>query len=344
MKVQDWLMGLRRGWTKFWGWRARLHYGWIKFLDWFRDNFIMLAAAILFLWLLVIWIAFSRGLFNTAILTAYAMYGTAAGTGLLAVATVFMARKNSQLTELTRLSLEKPVIGEIIVYTIEPVEKQIEQDTDAIDAEGVYLYDIPLPHLRQDMIPRSLYDIKPMPLRNIFTRYPHYMKLIQLYPDFENYLIDYGKNVSKARLLIDQALENIQACLKDDRFTKAINAFPSDSKIPLKYLPFWELLSTSGRIVTRPDYDRYHLWSSEVDSFWQNYKEEIMIVIYSTSVPALIVDVNRILKQCEDILVVKAERLNKVKKELKAKYLFTEEELQSIRVHYAKDSGKYRLW
>ena len=43
-----------------------------------------------------------------------------------------------------------------------------------------------------------------------------------------------------------------------------------------------------------------------------------MIVIYSTSVPTLIVDIDRILKQCEDILVVKAERLNKVKEELKA--------------------------
>lgn len=310
-------MKLQRGWTKFW--------------DWYKDNFIMLAAALLFLWLLVVWVAFNRGLFNAEILTAYAMYGTAAGTGLLAIATFLMARKNSQLTELTRLSLEKPVIGEIIVYTLEPVEKQIEQDAEAIEGEGIYLYDIPLPHVRTDLLPRTLHDIKSMPLRNIFTRYPHYMELIQRYPDFENYLADYGKNVSKARLLIEQVLEDIQACLKEDKLTKAINAFPSNPKIPLKYLPFWELLSASGRIVTRPDYDRYHLWSSEVDSFWQNYKEEIMAIIHSTSIPTLIADIDKALKECEDILIRKAERLNKVREELKTKYLFTEEELRLLR-------------
>lgn len=322
-------MKLQRGWTRFWGW--------------FRDNFIILAAALLFLWFLIVWVAFSQGLLNIEMFQAYAMYGVALGTGLLAIATIFMVRRNSQLTELTRLSLEKPVIGEIIVYTIEPVEKQIEQDTDAIGAEGVYLYDIPLSHLPPNMIPRTLYDIKPMPLRNIFAHYPHYMELIRRYPDFENYLADYGKNVSKARLLIEQALEDIQACLKKDRLTKAINAFPSNSKIPLRYLPFWELLSTSGKTVPRVGYDRYYLWSSEVDSFWQDYKEEIMALIHATNIPHLITDINRTLKQCEDILARKYERLKRVKDDLKARYLFTEAELESLRVRYQREREGARL-
>jgi len=318
----------------------KLQHGWTNFWGWFRDNFIMLAAALLFLWFLVIWVAFKQGLLNIELLQAYAMYGVALGTGLLAVATVFMARKNSQLTELTRLSLEKPVIGEIIVYAIEPVEKRIEQDAEAMEGEGIYLYDIPLSHVRTDMLPRTLYDIKLMPLRDIFAHYPHYMELIRRYPDFENYLTDYANCINKAHLLIEQTLENIQACLKEDRFTKAVSAFPSNSKIPLKYLPFWELLSTSGRVVPRLDYDRYHLWSSEVHSFWQNYKEEIMALIHATSIPHLITDINRTLKECEDILARKYERLKKVKENLKAKYLFTEEELKSLRVRYQEERGE----
>lgn len=329
IRLRDWWMRLQRGWTKFWGW--------------FGDNFILLAVVLLFLWFIIVWVAFRQGLLNVVTFQAYAMYGAAFGTGLLAVATFFMARKNSQLTELTRLSLEKPVIGEIIVYTIEPVEKRIEQDAEAMEGEGIYLYDIPLSHLPKNEIPRTLYDIKTLFLGNTFAHYPHYMELIRRYPDLENYLVDYANSISKAKLSIEQTLENIEVYLKESRFTKAVNAFPSNSKIPLKYLPFWELLSTSGRVVARPDYDRYHLWSSEVNSFWQNYKEEIMTVIQSTSVPTQIADINGILKQCEDILVGKAERLNRVEEELKAKYLFTEGELRSLRERYAKERGKARI-
>ena len=322
-KLRDWWMRLQRGWARFWGW--------------FRNNFIILAAALLFLWFLIVWVAFRQGLLNVGIFQAYAMYGAALGTGLLAVATVFMAIKNSQLTELTRLSLEKPVIGEIIIYAIEPVEERIEQDADTIQGEGVYLYDISLSHLPSNMIPRSLYDIKTLFLGNIFGHYPHYMELIRRYPNFENYLADYANCINKAHLLIEQTLEDIQAYLKEDRFIKVLGAFPSNSKIPLKYLPFWELLSASERVVPRLDYDRYYLWSSEVHSFWQNYKEEIMTLIHTTSIPHLITDINRALKECEDILVRKYERLKKVKDDLKTRYLFTEKELESLRVQYQRD-------
>jgi len=323
MRLRGWWTRLQRGGTRPWGW--------------FRDNFIIIAAVLLFLWFVLVWVAFSQGLLNVEVFKAYAMYGTAVGTGLLAVVTFFMVRKNSQLTDLTRLSLEKPVIGEMIVYTIEPVEQQIEQDDKMLEAEGVYLYDMPLPHLPHNMIPHRLHDVKPMSLRNIFANYPHYMELIRRFPDFENYLVDYGNSVSEAKLLIKQTLEDIQACLKEGRFTKALNAFPSNSRIPFKYLPFWELLSAAGRTVPRLDYDRYHLWSSDVDSFWQNHREEIMAAIHSTSLPGLIMDTDRVLKKCEDILAERAERLNKVKEDLKAKYLFTEEELQSLRVRYQRE-------
>lgn len=315
----------------------RPHPRWTKSRDWFGNNFIILAAVLLFLGLLIVWQMFRQGLLSIYEFQSYAMYWTAMGTGLLAVATVFMARKNYQLTELTRLSLEKPVIGEMIVYAIEPVENRVKQDAEALEGEGVYLYDIPLSHLPPNMIPRTLYDTKTMLLRNIFAPCPHYMELIRRYPDFENYLADYANCISEARLLIEQTLEDIQACLKESRLTKAASAFPSNSKIPLKYLPFWELLSASERVVPRLDYDRYYLWSSEVDSFWQNYKEEIMALIHTTSIPHLITDINRALKECEDILARKYERLKKVKEELKAKYLFTEEELKSLRVRYQQE-------
>ena len=326
MKLRNWWMRLQRGWTKFQGW--------------FRDNFIVIAAALLFLWFILVWVAFSQGLLNIEVFKAYAMYGTAVGTGLLAVATVFMVRKNSQLTELTRLSLEKPVIGEILVYAIEPVEKRIEQDAEALEAEGVYLYDIPLPHIRTDMLPRTLYDIKTLFLRDIFAHYPHYMELIRRYPNLENYLADCGSSISKAKELIEQALQDIETLLTASSLGKIVRVFPANSKIPVKYLAFWELLSISGRTVPRLDYDRYHLWSGEVDSFWQNHKEEIMAIVHPSSIPTLIAHIDEALKDCEDILVRKAERLNKVKEELKAKYLFTEAELASLRERYQRERGE----
>lgn len=331
MKLRDWRMRLQRGWAKFW--------------SWFRDNFIILTAMLLFLGLLVVWLMFRQGLLSVYELQAYAMYWAAMGTGLLAVATVFMARKNSQLTELTRLSLEKPVIGEIIVYAIEPVEKRIEQDADVIQGEGVCLYDIPLSHLPSHLIPHTLYDIKALFLRDIFVHYPHYMELIRRYPDFENYLADYGNSISKARKLIEQALQDIETRLRASSLAKIVATFPANSKIPLKYLPFWELLSTLERVVPRLDYDRYHLWSSEVDSFWQNHKEEIMTLIHTTSIPYLnlITDINSTIKECEEILERKYERLKKVKGELKAKYLFTEEELKSLRARYQQEREGARL-
>jgi len=328
---------------KLQNWWTKLQRGWIKFCAWFGNNFIILAAALLFLWFLIVWVAFRQGLFSIYEFQAYAMYGAALGTGLLAVATFFMARKNSELTQLTRLSLEKPVIGEIIVYTIEPVENRMEKDADALQGEGVYLYDIPLPHLPPAMLPRTLYDIKTLFLRDIFAHCPHYLELIRRYPDFENYLADYANYVNKVHLLIEKTLEDIQACLKEDRFTKALSAFPANSKIPLKYLPFWELLSTLERVVPRLDYDRYHLLSSEVNSFWQNYKEEIMTLIHTTNIPHLITGIDKALKECESILERKYERLKKVKEELKAKYLFPEEELKTLRIRYQQEMEGARL-
>jgi hypothetical protein len=303
----------------------------MKFIHWFKDNFSIVVLILLFLWFIAIWVAFSKGLLTNVIFGTYAMYGTALGTALLALATFIMAKNNSQLTELTRLSLEKPLIGEIIVDTIEPVERRMELDAEAMVAEGIYLYDIPLPHVRGDMLPRTLYDIKTLFLGNVFAHYPHYRELARRYPEFENYLADFAKNVSKVQDLIEQTLREIEICLRADSFGRTISGFPHDSKIPLKYLPFWELLAASGSTVPRLDYDRYHLWSSEVDSFWQKYKVEIMVAIDSTNAPTLIVDANRILKECEDTLLRKAERLNAVKEELKAKYLFTEEELKLLR-------------
>ena len=316
-------MRLQRGWTRFWGW--------------FRNNFIILAVVLLFLWFLSIWLAFGQGLLNVGIFQAYAMYGAALGTGLLAVATVFMAIKNSQLTELTRLSLEKPVIGEIIVYAIEPVEERIEQDADTIQGEGVYLYDISLSHLPPNMIPRSLYDIKTLFLRDIFARYPHYTEITRRYPDFENYLADYAESINKARELIEQTLQDTEDFIRASSLARLIPDFPSNSKIPLKYLPFWELLSAEGRVVPRLDYDRYHMWSSDVHSFWQRRKVEFMRLIHTTSILYLITDINGALKECEDILQRKHQRLKKVKEELKAKYLFTEKELESLRERYQQE-------
>jgi hypothetical protein len=303
----------------------------MQFIRWFRDNFIILAIIILFLWFIAIWMAFSKGLLTNVIFESYAMYGTALGTALLALATLIMARNNSRLTELTRLSLEKPLIGEIIVDAIEPVERRMESDAEAMEAEGICLYDIPLPDVRADLLPRTLYDIKTLFLGDIFAHYPHYKELARRYPEFGNYLDDFARNVGKAQDLIEQTLREIEICLRAHSFGRAISGFPNDSKIPLKYLPVWELLAASGRTVPRLGYDRYHLWSSEVDSFWQKYKEEVMAAIDSTKAPTLIVDANRILKECEDTLVRKAKRLNAVKEELKVKYLFTEEELQLLR-------------
>lgn len=299
----------------------------------------ILAIIILFLWFIVIWVAFSKGLLADVTFGAYAMYGTALGTALLALATFIMAKRNSQLTELTRLSLEKPLISEIIVDAIEPVERRIEQDAEAIEAEGIYLYDIALPDMRSDLLPRTLYDIKPFFLGNVFTHYPHYRELIRRYPEFENYLVDFAINVGKVQDLVEQTLREIEICLEVDSLKKVISGFPPDSKIPLKYLPFWDLLAASGRTVTTADYDRYHLWSSAVDSFWQKYKGEIMAVVMSSHAPNLIERINKTLKECDEVLVKKSDQLHAVKEELKAKYLFTEEELKLIR-----ERRSTRIW
>jgi hypothetical protein len=300
---------------------------------------VILAIIILFLWFIVIWVAFRKGLLADVTFEAYAMYGTALGTALLALATFIMAKRNSQLTELTRLSLEKPLISEIIVDAIELVEARIAQDAEAIEAEGIYLYDIALPDVRADLLPRTLYDIKTLFLGNIFAHYPHYRELIRRYPEFEDYLVDFAKTVGKVQDLIEQTLREIEICLGADSIKTVIYAFPSDSKIPLKYLPFWDLLAASGRTVTTANYDRYHLWSGAVDCFWQTYKGEIMAVVKSSHAPNLVELTNKILKECEEILVRKSDQLRAVKEELKAKYLFTEEELKLIR-----ERRSTRIW
>lgn len=299
----------------------------------------ILAIIILFLWFIIIWVAFRKSLLADVTFEAYAMYGIALGTASLALATFIMAKRNSQLTELTRLSLEKPLISEIIVDAIEPVERHIEQDAEAIEAEGIYLYDIALPDVRPDTLPRTLYDIKTLFQRNIFGHYPHYRELTRRYPEFEDFLVDFAKNVGEAQDLIEQTLSEIEICLRVDSVKKVISVFPSDSKLPIKYLPFWDLLAASGRTVTTANYDRYHLWSNAVNSFWQKYKEEIMAVVTSSRAPDMVERINKILKECEEILVKKSNQLHTVKDELKAKYLFTEEELKLIR-----ERRSTRIW
>ncbi len=79
------------------------------------------------------------------------------------------------------------------------------------------------------------------------------------------------------------------------------------------------------------------MWSSDVHSFWQHRKVEFMKLIHTTNIPYLITDINEALKECEEILQRKHQRLKKVKEELKAKYLFTEKELESLRERYQQE-------
>jgi len=274
---------------------------------------------------------------------AYAIFGTALGTAGLALATFYMASKTSQQMEVTRLSLEKPVIGEMIVNAIEPVEKRIEQDADAIESgEGLYLYDIPMPHLPPTRIPRTLYDMKTIFLGDIFGLYPHYWELIRRYPDLKNYLAKYAESIKEARRLVEQTLEDIKTYMGASSLAEVVTTFPSNYRIPLKYLPFWELLAASGRTVPRPDYDRFDLWMPEVQSFWQNHKEEVMAIVHTDEgLTAAVIDINKTFKECENILVAKFKRLNNVKRELIDKYLFTDKELEMLRTQDKGDSSDH---
>jgi hypothetical protein len=312
---------------------------------------VRLTVIVLALWLLFVWL--SRERLGHEWFTAYAMLGTSLATMLLAIATYYMARQtsrsakateelavqnrrlveaNQQMVELTKEALEKPVMKEIIVKAIEPVEKLLEEDAAAIEpGEGIYLYGISKAFIVKGTLtmPRTLDDIKPAPLRNIFARHPHYWELIRRYPDFENYLTDYASSASKAKHLIEQILDQIETSLAAVSLAQVATAFPSNSSMPLKYLPFWELLAAVGMPVPHPGYDRYHLLSSDVTSFWQNHKEEIMAVVHANEgLVTATVELNKTLQDCEVALEAKLERLKQVKDELTDKYKFTDEELE----------------
>jgi hypothetical protein len=107
---------------------------WVRARSFFGDNFVMVAGILLALWFIVVWTAFGQGNIKSEELTAYAMFGTALATLLLAVATAFMARETKTsrkltetLTEENRKLAEAPRIRELITRGVNPLVESVEK-------------------------------------------------------------------------------------------------------------------------------------------------------------------------------------------------------------------------
>ena len=75
-----------------------------------KDNFMILATALLAIWFIVVWIVFLKKGFELDTFTAYATFGTALATLLLAFATVLLARESKASREENRKLVETPRI------------------------------------------------------------------------------------------------------------------------------------------------------------------------------------------------------------------------------------------
>jgi hypothetical protein len=94
----------------------------------------MLALIVVALWLLVVWVAFTRGDFTSDKFTAYATFGTTLVTLALAMATAFMAYETRRSRKLTEIAIEEnrklaeaPRIRELIIQVINPLLESVKE-------------------------------------------------------------------------------------------------------------------------------------------------------------------------------------------------------------------------
>lgn len=104
----------------------------VKARGFFRDNVVPLAFIIAVVWLGVVWISFLQGDIKLETLTAYAMFGTALVTLLVAVATYLVAREtrasrklNEAMIKENRKLAEAPRIRELIIRVINPLLESV---------------------------------------------------------------------------------------------------------------------------------------------------------------------------------------------------------------------------
>jgi len=102
--------------------------------EFFRDNFVMLALIVAALWFLSVWVRFDEGVIKSEELAAHAMFGTGLATLVLGAGTALMARETRASRKLTetliadnRRLAEAPRIRELIVHTINPLLKSVEE-------------------------------------------------------------------------------------------------------------------------------------------------------------------------------------------------------------------------
>lgn len=99
----------------------------VKAREFLRDNFVWLAVVVGALFLLVVLVSFWRGYIRSEELGAYAMFGTALATLLLASATAVMARQTMASVKESRRLAEAPRISERIVYAINPLLESVKR-------------------------------------------------------------------------------------------------------------------------------------------------------------------------------------------------------------------------
>jgi hypothetical protein len=334
-----------------------------KFRGFRWDILGVLALVVLLLFFLSTWLLFRWKVLTLQEFTAYATFGTALGTTALALATFYMAGNTSQQMELTRLSLEKPVIAELIVRTIDPLQDSLNDRYE--EAQDYYLYDIPMPFLiEKDVMLSPPHTPKDWGI-GMIDKGTRYADLERLYPQICADIQAYEKALRELRSKLINILDKIDTRLQDPQLAKIVGVFPPDSRIPLRYLPFWELLKRVGKTVPHPGYDRYKLWSEKddfprlsyeytltregierekaalantVESFWQRNGDSITEVISSDQ--EIMKELNSLthsLDNLEPTCSKVCEALTAARNQLEVKYNLSDQELKQIKAFWQKE-------
>jgi len=224
---------------------------------------------------------------------------------------------------------ERPIIIELIVKTIEPLQSSVEDRYE--EAQEYYLYDIPMPFLiKQDEMrspPRTPRDWG----IGMLDKGTRYADLKRLYPQICADIEAYVRVLRQVNSKLKDTLAAIETRLQDTQLTQIVGEFPAITRIPLRYLPFWELLKHAGKTVPDPGYDRYKLWSEDVQAFWQRNIGSLTEAMSSDEnvtreLDSLIHSLDNLDSVCE-----KMGELSEARDELRAKYNITDQELEHLR-------------
>jgi len=113
---------------------VKLRLFWARACGFFRDKSTVLAIILAALWLIAVWLVYLQGNIKSEELAAYAMFGTAFATLLLAFVTFLMARETTASRKLNEIAIkenrklaEAPRIRELIIRVINPLLESVKE-------------------------------------------------------------------------------------------------------------------------------------------------------------------------------------------------------------------------